>query len=124
MVNELICKGCPHYSERDEPFLKISVTVKNKKTLKESLEQLVEGEILEGENAYYCEKCDKKVNTLKRATIKRLPNVLVVSLNRFEYDLETLQRYKVNDYFEFPNTLDMEPYCQHKIGKDDLLREM
>jgi ubiquitin carboxyl-terminal hydrolase 9/24 len=29
----------------------------------------VEGEKLEGDNAYYCEKCEKKVNTLKRCCI-------------------------------------------------------
>ena len=66
MSNELICKGCPHYSEREEPFLAISLTVKNKKNITESLKSFIEGEMLEGENAYFCEKCDKKVSTLKR----------------------------------------------------------
>jgi hypothetical protein len=28
--NELICKGCPHYKESDEPLLTISLQVKNK----------------------------------------------------------------------------------------------
>ena len=25
MANELICKGCPHYYEKDEPFLAITL---------------------------------------------------------------------------------------------------
>jgi hypothetical protein len=29
-ANEFICLGCPHYSERGEPFLAISLEVKNK----------------------------------------------------------------------------------------------
>jgi hypothetical protein len=37
LSNELICKGCPHYYERDEPFGAIPLTVKNKKNIQESL---------------------------------------------------------------------------------------
>lgn len=33
LTNELICKGCPHKSEREEPFLAISLPVKNKKSI-------------------------------------------------------------------------------------------
>ena len=88
LCNELICKGCPHYSERDEPFLAISLQVKNKKNILESLQSFVEGEMLEGENAYMCEKCDKRVSTLKRVCIKRLPNNLILVLKRFEFDFE------------------------------------
>ena len=35
--NELICKGCPHYSETEEPYLAVSLQVKNKKSITESL---------------------------------------------------------------------------------------
>ena len=34
------------------------------------METFISGDMLEGDNAYLCEKCDKKVDTLKRATIK------------------------------------------------------
>ena len=37
LANEFICKGCPHYSEREEAFLAISLQVKNKHSLQESL---------------------------------------------------------------------------------------
>lgn len=46
--------------------------------------------MLEGENAYYVEKYDKKVPTLKRQSIKRLPNILNIVLKRFEFDYETM----------------------------------
>jgi ubiquitin carboxyl-terminal hydrolase 9/24 len=52
------------------------------------LQSFVEGEMLEGENAYLCEKCDKRVSTLKRVCIKRLPNNLILVLKRFEFDFE------------------------------------
>jgi ubiquitin carboxyl-terminal hydrolase 9/24 len=90
LSNELICKGCPHYYERDEPFGAIPLNVKNKKTIHDSLKAFIEGEMLEGDNAYKCEKCDKKVDTLKRVTIKKLPNHLFMVLKRFEFNYYTM----------------------------------
>lgn len=58
--------------------------------------------MLEGENAYLCEKCDKKVDTLKRATFKYLPKYMMMSLKRFEFDFDKMIRVKLNDYCEFP----------------------
>ena len=37
------------------------MTVKNA-TLQDSLDQFVKGELLEGDNAYFCEKCGQKVS--------------------------------------------------------------
>jgi ubiquitin carboxyl-terminal hydrolase 9/24 len=74
------------------------------------LEAFVEGEMLEGDNAYFCEKCEKKVNTLKRCCIKRMPNCLFVVLKRFEFNYDLLQKIKINDYCEFPEQLNMSEY--------------
>lgn len=115
--NELICKGCPHYSEREEPFLTVSLQVKNKKSIDQSLAAFVEGEMLEGDNAYHCAICDKKVNTLKRVCLKKLPNHLILVLKRFEFDFDTMAKVKVNDYCEFPMKLNIEPYTQQGLRK-------
>lgn len=66
--------------------------------------------MLEADNAYFCEKCDKKVDALKRACVKKLPRYLITSLKRFEFDFDTMNRVKVNDYCEFPEQLDMTHY--------------
>ena len=68
--------------------------------------------MLEGDNAYFCEACDKKINTLKRCCIKRMPNTLFMVLKRLDFDFDTMQRMKVNDFCEFPHELDMAPYSQ------------
>ncbi|KRX03838.1 hypothetical protein PPERSA_04633 [Pseudocohnilembus persalinus] len=107
-------------SNEEEPSLAISVQVKNKSSLQEGLQAYVEGEMLQGENAYYCEKCDKKVNTLKRQSIKKLPNVLIIVLKRFEFDFEEMRKLKVNDYCEFPQKLDMTQYTQAYLHEQDL----
>ena len=54
-VRRLFCRY-----EREEIFFALNVTVKNA-TLQDSLDQFVKGELLEGDNAYFCEKCGQKV---------------------------------------------------------------
>lgn len=119
LSNELICKGCPHYSEREESFNSISLQVKNKKSIQDSLDSFVEGEMLEGDNAYFCEKCDKKVNTLRRQCIKKLPRILILVLKRFEFNYDTMSKTKLNDCCEFPHNLDMQKYTQEYLQMVD-----
>jgi len=54
--NQMICIDCPHKSERIEEFTTISLQVKNKHSLEEGLNSFIDSEILQGENAYYCDK--------------------------------------------------------------------
>ena len=53
-----LCFVCRY--EQEEVFFSLNVTVKNA-TLQDSLDQFVKGELLEGSNAYFCEKCGVKV---------------------------------------------------------------
>jgi ubiquitin carboxyl-terminal hydrolase 9/24 len=85
--------------------------------LYDSLEQYVKGRLLGGGNVYYCEKCNIKMNTVKRLCVKKLPPILTIHLKRFEYDYERLCPIKFNDYFEFPRVLDMEPYTVWGLAK-------
>ena len=99
-LDQKICKGCDHTYDREESFLSLSLPVKSKKQLEESLKEFVKGDWLEGDNAYFCEKCKEKRDTLKRTCIKTLPPVLVVHLKRFDYDWEASRAIKYDDYFE------------------------
>nr|CAD7589819.1 unnamed protein product [Timema genevievae] len=115
--DQKICKGCPHRYSKEEPFSVISVDIRNHSTLLDSLEQYVKGELLEGADAYHCDKCNKKVVTVKRLCVKKLPPILAIQLKRFEYDFERVCAIKFNDYFEFPRDLDMDPYTVSGLAK-------
>nr|AAF01346.1 fat facets short isoform [Drosophila melanogaster]AAF01347.1 fat facets short isoform [Drosophila melanogaster] len=115
--DQKICQECPHRYSKEEPFSVFSVDIRNHSSLTESLEQYVKGELLEGADAYHCDKCDKKVVTVKRVCVKKLPPVLAIQLKRFEYDYERVCAIKFNDYFEFPRILDMEPYTVSGLAK-------
>lgn len=117
--DQKICKGCPHRYSREESFSVLSVEIRNHPTLLDSLEQYVKGELLEGGDAYHCDKCDKKVVTVKRLCVKKLPPILAIQLKRFEYDYERVCPIKFNDYFEFPRDLDMEPYTVMGLAKQE-----
>jgi ubiquitin carboxyl-terminal hydrolase 34 len=110
LVQQVKSKECEHISEREEPFSAIQCDIKGKSTLQESLRAYVEGEIMEGDNKYSCTQCNKHVNAVKRTCLKDIPNNLIFHLKRFDFDLRTMQRSKINDHFQFPNTIDMMPY--------------
>lgn len=114
--DQKICKDCPHRYEREEAFLALNLTVKNA-TLQDSLDQFVKGELLEGDNAYFCDKCGEKRNTMKRMCIKTLPPLLCIQLKRFGYDWEANRALKFDDYFKFPWILDMEPYTTDGMAR-------
>ncbi|KAH9280250.1 putative ubiquitin carboxyl-terminal hydrolase FAF-X [Echinococcus granulosus] len=108
--DQKICIDCPHRYQREESFLVISVEIQNRSTLCESLEEYVKSDLLEGDNAYHCDHCDKKVAARKRMCIKRLPQILAIQLKRFSFDWERHVAIKTNDRFSFPFELDMAPY--------------
>ena len=88
------------------------------------MKAFIQADTLEGENAYFCERCDKKIAAFKRTNVKTLPNILILVLKRFEFNLETFTRYKVNDYCEFPDELDMKEFTQEGQAIIDLKKEI
>ena len=112
IMQEIKSFECPHVSTREENYFALQLEVKGKSNIYDSLATYVEGENLDGDNKYFCgvEGCMREVDALKRSCIKELPNSLIMHLKRFDFDMETLQRIKLNDYFEFPHELDLTPY--------------
>ncbi|KAL6057498.1 USP domain-containing protein [Balamuthia mandrillaris] len=119
ICNQLISKDCNHVSERFETFFTLSLDIKNKKDIAESLELYVQGDILEGDNKYLCGQCNDKVDALKRCCIKNLPDNLIIHLKRFEFDLEAMKRVKLNEFCQFPMRLNMEPYTLEGLAKKE-----
>ena len=115
--NQMICtNGCRHRYEGEERFMALNVAVKVD-SLNESLNQFVKGELLDGNNAYYCAKCQEKRTTIKRLCIKKLPPLLCIQMKRFGFDWEANRALKFDDYFKFPLVLNMEPYTLDGVNK-------
>jgi hypothetical protein len=68
-------------------------------------------ETLDQANLWYCSKCKEHRQARKTMEIWKLPDVLIVSLKRFEYRNEVL-RDKLDALVDFPlDGLDMAPFC-------------
>lgn len=63
----------------------------------EALEAFVKYETLEGNNQYFCEKCDKKSDAHKGLKFTKFPYILTLQLKRFDFDQNAFHRIKLND---------------------------
>jgi ubiquitin C-terminal hydrolase len=99
-------------SDNKEHFNSLTIDIKGKKNLQEALDYLIKPQTLDWENMYFCEELGKKMKADRRCYIAKMPNILILTLKRFEYDFDSQSRHKLNDYFEFPLDLDMHKYSE------------
>ena len=70
-LHQVLSRECEHVSERCEVDYALSLEVRNRRTVRESLDFFIEGDRLEGDNKYQCEPCgNRKVAALKRTCLK------------------------------------------------------
>ena len=72
-------------SSTPEPFFMIDLSIPNKKNLSlvDCFDLYVEGEKMEGENAWFNEASQLKENVTKKIVYWSLPNILVIDIKRF-----------------------------------------
>jgi hypothetical protein len=123
MVDYVKCIDIDYQSERRDKFLDCSLAIrpygssKSMRSLNECLEHYLEPEILDGDNKYYAESVERKVDAIKGLKFSRLPPILSVQLKRFVYDFsgDSIIQMKINDEVKFPLILDLNKYvsrCQ------------
>ena len=118
-IQQIKSKECEHVSERPEAFAVLPVEIKEKYRLEDSLKAYVEGELLQGDNKYSCTSCGRLVDAVKRSCLKEVPDNLIFNLKRFDYDIMTGLRCKLNDHFQFPDVLDVAPYTLDHLSQPD-----
>jgi len=52
-------------------------------------------------------------------TIDKLPNTLIIHLQRITFDFEVMKNVKYNDKLDFPNLLDLKEFSTDEILKQD-----
>lgn len=110
-AHQIKCLQCGTLRSRSEYFLDITVPLQKFTSIRESLAaQFIETETLQASNQYFCETCNAKSDAQLGLKIAALPPILVLSLARFEYDVQAEDRVKNSSSFTFPLTLDLAPY--------------
>jgi len=109
----------PSFSNIEEPCLTLNLVVKGKNSLEEALDELVKGDVMDGDNKYYCPTHKTKIKARNRCVIKSISQTLIIQLKRFDYNNATEMRKKLNEYFSFPNSLNFSKWS--KDAKSPLL---
>ncbi|GAA5892274.1 hypothetical protein JCM6882_003627 [Rhodosporidiobolus microsporus] len=113
------CGRCGHMSETVEPFLDLSLDIRDravgggavKGSVRECLDSFTSPEALPSK--YDCAACGPGVpSASKRLSLKTLPHVLCIQLKRFEH---TNQSTKIDAPVRYPLKLDMAPYLAANI---------
>lgn len=82
-------------------------------SLKECFDAFCKKSFMDGDNQWYCEKCDEFVDINKKMDIYRSPNILVISLKRFKDVLDQRGRavsIKNDTQMDIPLDLDISDY--------------
>lgn len=97
-------------SNREEKLLNVDCQIRGKADIHEALATMCETEIMEGNNQVFCEKCKKNTDTVLRTAISELPNMLILSLKRFDLDYTSFETVKLNSRCAFGQSLNMKRY--------------
>merc|ERR1719491_1162536 len=109
-TTQKICKECGLKTNREEPMMNIDCQIRNISNIHEALASICEYQVMVGDNKVMCDNCKVKTNTVRRTAISALPDVLVLSLKRFDLDYNTFETVKLNSRCEFGQTLNMKRY--------------
>jgi len=93
--------------------------------VEEALRNYLNVEKLTGDNQYACPKCDKKQDGLKGSKFTKMPEILMLQLQRFTLDMVSLNRKKLNDEVSFPLYLNMNHFLDAEaVGSKEKLDQM
>ncbi|KAI9347173.1 putative ubiquitin-specific processing protease 21 [Zopfochytrium polystomum] len=105
------CINVDYESSRVENFYDIQLNVKGFKSVRESFADYISEETLDGDNKY--DAAGFGLQAAKKGVIfQRFPPVLHLQLKRFEYDIERDAMVKINDWFEFPERIDLGEFLE------------
>lgn len=116
MVDYLKCLSCGTEKQREDTFLDIPLPVKPFgsqvafESIEEALRAFIQPEILNGNNQYSCETCQKKCDAHKGLKFSQFPYILTLHLKRFDFDYQTFHRIKLNDKVTFPQSLNLNGF--------------
>lgn len=113
-------EGCGHWqSSRLESFLKVELMIRGKEKIEDSLAELMQGELMDGDNKIHCDVCTQKKATVRRTCFGGLPNTMVLHLKRFDLDFQTFETVKLNNRMAFPARINMLEYTKEGIEAEE-----
>jgi ubiquitin carboxyl-terminal hydrolase 8 len=124
-----------YLSIRPEPYMLINIPIPSKEelnihktdknvTLFDCFDKHCEREILEGENAWFNEKANKKQNVSKRLLFWSLPNIMIIDIKRFITSYSTGKSKKNQQFIDIPiNNVNFSKYVEG-YGKESFIYDL
>lgn len=132
MIDYVKCQECGIEKSREDTFLDIPLPIRPFGStnaygcITEALKGFTQPETLDGNNQYFCERCNKKCNAHKGLKFSKFPYIMTLHLMRFDFDYNTMYRIKLNDKVVFPLKLNLNSFIANNkngIDKDETLSE-
>ncbi|GMH39292.1 hypothetical protein BSKO_07190 [Bryopsis sp. KO-2023] len=87
------CQKCSSRKTTYEPFWELSLPLAKERSwfgrgpssIEDLLKAFTAGEVMQGDEGPFCEKCNQKCNATRQIRIHRFPPVLVLNIKRFKY---------------------------------------
>jgi ubiquitin C-terminal hydrolase len=124
-----------HSLKQEELFFLWSIGVQGRSGLLESLTRETSPEKVhfcwsgadllhrhQNDNIARTQLANEPESTTKRRRLKAPPKHLMFHLKRFKFDRASLQTVKVNDSFDVPLNIDVQPFTTQTEGDDDLFK--
>ncbi|VDM24279.1 unnamed protein product, partial [Hydatigera taeniaeformis] len=99
--------------KRDE-FQDVNLSVSQCDSIEDALKYHTQTEMLVGDNQYFCDNCQHRVDATKTTKFTDLPPILTLSLSRFYFNPQTMEACKLDKMCSFPILLDMTTYLASK----------
>ena len=106
IINTIEGSTVKFHSESSDKFTVFPVEVQNSSNISESFDKFLLPDMLTGDNQYKADGIGK-IDATQTHRIKEAPEVLIIQLKRFTYDLRKETRHKIGTKFVFPQTLDI-----------------
>ena len=85
----------------------LSLDIKNCSNLNQCLAKYIQEENIDD---YNCEKCKLKVSYIKNVLINKLPNILIIHLQRIAFNYQTFELEKINTKVDFSREINLKNY--------------
>ena len=119
VVHTLVGREIDFTNKSIEDFITLSLEVKNHKCIEESLNTFLAPDKFEGSNGYNVEGYGV-INADMFHKIKESPEILIIQLKRFEYNLSSNTRVKVNSEYHFPLELDISSVMENNSYDENI----
>eukprot|EP01083_Nonionella_stella_P028064 77290_1 len=111
--NNIKCNDCGNISSKLEPFTEIALSMEGD-DVDAMMKHHFACELLEGDNKYFCDKCNGKVCAQRYTEIVEAPQHLIICFKRFSWNYTTMKRCKKSDVVDCPLQLRLDVCCQEE----------